>query len=291
MKKQLIGLGVATLMFGGVGVAGAAVFDGSSSINAGVSAKQILNYGYSLGDALYWIDPDGVGGNDAFQVYADMTTRGGGWTLGLNSLADDVAATTDMVSNTGVVGIDTGHTRDMIILAIDNEAEIRHRIVDLDDGSILLDAYYTGSYHDTLPLADQWTILDGELTNFEYHLGRDWSTPDNDQDLYPGNCSNLYGDVPWYYGSCWKSIPTVGEGTSYIDNVPAYGGSGEQRQLQWSIYVRESVSPATPTPTPEPATMLLFGTGIVGLVGSRLKNSDCIALNSYNNLNPKKYPG
>ncbi len=34
----------------------------------------------STSDGTYLIDPDGVGGGDAFEVYCDMTSDGGGWT-------------------------------------------------------------------------------------------------------------------------------------------------------------------------------------------------------------------
>lgn len=38
-------------------------------------------YTGNTGDGVYWIDPDGVGGNAEFKAYCDMTMDDGGWTL------------------------------------------------------------------------------------------------------------------------------------------------------------------------------------------------------------------
>ena len=63
------------------GASGSKIKNGSSPYNAGRSAYQIKTDYPNSPDGLYWIKNANVNNGEPFQIYADMTTDGGGWTL------------------------------------------------------------------------------------------------------------------------------------------------------------------------------------------------------------------
>jgi hypothetical protein len=152
----------------------AAPYDGMTPATAAVSAKQILlDVNPFAPDGFYYMDPDGPVEANSALMFADMTTNGGGWTLGLLSLDAAPVASFDIGANTGTASFSTSHTRNVTNLAESRDAQIRYVIS--DGGGAVFDGTYTGRFSDTTPTFT--TVLDVDGLNgtldasFDFHAG------------------------------------------------------------------------------------------------------------------------
>jgi len=134
---------------------------GADASTPGYSAADVYaQSGYTAPNGIYWIDPDLPGGDSPFQVFADMTTGGGGWTMA-HDLSDGLPT---LDGNNGAIDI----------LAVYQVAQMRFA----DAG---FDAYYSGNYYDALPGVAEWTVIFGDPSAL---YGAAWDSSFTGNDVY-----------------------------------------------------------------------------------------------------------
>lgn len=218
------------------------------------SCKQILDSGASAGNGLYSIDPDGNGPLASFQTYCDMVN--GGWTLVLlNSVysTNPTPTWTQAVNSNTITGTQStnlnGDYDQLVGLGYWNLIGTGMRVeVGSSASSISHQAYYNYSLNSSnyysLSLSSEQISIGGTVPGLRaYHAdnGYSFTTHDADHDPYGSNCSNSYGNSPWWYGACWDGNFWGGGTSGGYANRPYWTGSGSDYYDWGAIWVGPAV--------------------------------------------------
>ncbi len=189
-------------------------------------------YEYNMGGpsvtGLYDIEQNGT----TITTMCDMVTDGGGWTLVLyNGPYDGVMAKNwdESINGVNVLGDISGgeNAFDLFIGLSFWEGIASHQgklRLEVSNTSMIGNPLLMSKMDFNFDEAAEYVINLSNLVNmtgttapglYSYHNGMPFSTSDNDNDSFSGNCSAQYSGIPWWYGQCWSGCFLGSVGGAY----------------------------------------------------------------------------
>ncbi|XP_068609496.1 tenascin-like [Brachionichthys hirsutus] len=197
---------------------------------------QILLNGEAT-SGLYTIYVGGAG-NQALQVYCDMTTDGGGWLVFLRRLNGKL----EFYRNWKNYTAGFGNLNHEFWLGLTNLHKITNSShyelrVDLRDGGESVYALY-----DKLVIAEprtRYKLLLGKYSgtagdSMTYHQGRPFSTYDNDNDIAVTNCALSYKGAFWYKNCHRVNLMGKYGDTSHSKGINWFHWKGHEHSIQFA---------------------------------------------------------
>ena len=186
---------------------------------------------------VYSIKPDDL---PPFQVYCDMVTDGGGWTVFQRRKDGSVDFFRNWIDYVRGFGSLTGEhwlgLRKLRRVVASASHELRVDLEDFDGNTAFArygDITIAGDTDRYRLRVSNYTGTAGD--SFATQSGEKFSTKDQDYDTYSGNCAQLYKGG-WWYGACHSSnlngLYHHGAHTSYADGVNWYHWKGHRYSLK-----------------------------------------------------------
>ena len=242
----------------------AGIPDGSSVARAATSASAIKTLTGTTTNGFYWVNPGGLG---ALLLWCDMNYDGGGWHLVICNWGPSSDARCPTQNGIGELTYAKAVNDNTVVGTYDSSLYFRQFVgakywtkLGLNVAQFVSATPVTLSATGSHNKRYRWTYTGMSATYgftgvaavgadgsgagspgfYSYHAANGYglTTWDVDNDAYGGNCSQSYGNTPWWYGSCWDGNMWGGGNSGGHQDRPFWSGSTTDYYNYMAVYLK-----------------------------------------------------